>query len=317
MPQVFDLNFRTARSGGDIDTERPGQQAQALRGYPHVIFLIHGYNNDQHDGEVAYQAFCDREQTVVGPGRDWAPGAIVVRVFWPGDARWWIASPVYYPFAVPRARTIGQALAAILKDLAQYAGDVLTVDAVAHSLGNRVLLHCLLTLIGSANLFTRRMVHMAAAVPTWTLGPTARIELLRNALLSECSPPGRAASLFSGHDTVLSLAFPPGETAADTYDGEFPIALGHAHWGDGDQVADLTQLEAVGAGHGSYWGADKSTPKLLNHWIRDTVNAQLDLGNGANRSTATAFMPERQIADARAISPRTIEERVTGSSEIS
>jgi hypothetical protein len=315
MPQAFDLNFRTAPSGGDIDTDRPKRQAQALRGFPHLIFLIHGYNNDQHDGEVAYQAFCDREQALVGPGRDWAPGGVVVRVFWPGDARWWIASPLYYPFAVPRALTIAQALAGIMKDLAQHAPDVLTVDAVAHSLGNRVLFHCLLSLLGSANLFIRRVVHMAAAVPTWTLSSTARTELLRGALINECAPPARAASLFSGHDMVLALAFPPGETAAPTYDGEFPVALGHSHWGDGDPIVDLTQLEAVGAGHSSYWGANKNTSPALKKWIADTVNAQLDLGNGATRSTPSALQPERQTADARPTNARSIGERVVGSSE--
>jgi hypothetical protein len=310
MPQVFDVSFRQARSGGDIDIQRAQRDAVSLRGYPHLIVLIHGYNNDEHEANVAYQAFCDREQSMVGPGRDWAPGAIVVRVFWPGDARWWIASALFYPWAVPRALTIGQALATILKDVSQYAGDVLTIDCVAHSLGNRLLLHCLSALLGSANVFVRRVVHMAAAVPTWTLETTARIERLRGALLSECLPPNsRAVTLFSGDDSVLSLAFPIGEMAAETYDDEFPIALGHAHWADGDRVGDLTQVPEPGAKHSSYWGADKSTPKKLSDQIGDTVNNSLDLGNAPARSTPTAFLPDRRTTDGREFNLRTIEER--------
>ena len=310
MPQLFDISFRHASSGGDIDVQHARSDAVSLRGYPHVILLIHGYNNDKHDADVAYQAFCDREQALVGPGRDWAPGAVVVRVFWPGDARWWIASALFYPWAVPRARTVGQALAAILKDVSSYSRDVLTLDCVAHSLGNRLLLHCLSALCGSAQVFVRRVVHMAAAVPTWTLESPARVEPLRSALLAECAPPSsRAASLFSEDDSVLSLAFPIGESAADTYDGEFPVALGHSHWGDGVQLGDLTQLRAAGARHSSYWGADPSTPQSLKDWIANTVNSNLDLGNPAVRGTPIAVLPERSMPDDRELNERRIADR--------
>jgi hypothetical protein len=309
MPLAFDLSFRHERSGGDIDIALANQQAVALRGHAHLILLIHGYNNDAHDADQAYQSFCAREQLLVGAGRDWAPGAVLVRVYWPGDARWWIASPLYYPFAIPRALTIGQEIARILVELAQYAGDILTVDCVAHSLGNRVLLHCLTTLGLNPAIWIRRVVHMAAAVPVSTLETTASIELLRAGLLNECVNPARAVSLFSGHDTVLALAFPPGETVADTYGGGVPVALGHGHWDDGDQVINLTQLQAAGAQHSSYWGAEKGNSPELERWLRETINTNLDLSNAAARGTATALIASRGTAAARDMAGRSLDSR--------
>ena len=122
MPQAFDLNFRQATSGGDINEPQALLQAEALRGLPHLILLLHGYNDDKHDADMAYQAFWDREQSAVGAGRDWAPGAAVVRVFWPGDARWWIASALFYPFLqfLVRLRLENRSRS-MLDDLSQYA----------------------------------------------------------------------------------------------------------------------------------------------------------------------------------------------------
>jgi hypothetical protein len=313
MPDRYRVSFRTARSGGDVDINQAIAQAERLRGLPHLIFLLHGYNNDQHDADIAYDAFCKREQSLVRDGGDWAPGAAVVQVYWPGDARWWIASALYYPFAVPRALQVGKALGAILDDLGGHSAGLLIADFVAHSLGNRVLLHTLANLRGASAVWVRRVVHMAGAVPTWTLESAARIEPLRAPLLRECATSSRATSLYSGSDDVLALAFPIGETAADTYDGELPVALGHADWNDGDRVDNFTQLEAVGAGHGNYWGAKKKTQRL-DDWLRDTVNSSLDLANSATRNTPTRVSADRDLPDDRTLNERATEERTVGNS---
>jgi hypothetical protein len=313
MPNTVVVSFRQAPSGGDIDIAQATQQAQALQGLPHLIILLHGYNNDQHDAITAYGAFDKRQQSTLQPGGDWAPGATVVRVFWPGDARWWIASPLYYPWAIPRALTIGKALGAIISDLGKNA-DTLVVDFVGHSLGNRVLLHTISALDGQPSVWIRRVVHMAGAVPTWTLESTARIEPLRAALQRECATDSAATSLFSEYDDVLALAFPPGETAANTYDGEVPVALGHGTWSDGQQPTNLSQLRATGAGHSNYWGAEIKS-KSLDDWIRDTVNTSLALGNSSARPTPLAIQSERTAGDSRTLSSRTTGSRDVGPSD--
>jgi hypothetical protein len=310
MPKIYQVSFRQARSGGDIDTDKARLQGQQLRGQVHLILLIHGYNNDAHDADDAYGAFCKRQQALVGAGSDWAPGAALVEIYWPGDARWSIASPSYYPWAIPRALEIGSTLAAILADAAQHSGQPLVVDFVAHSLGNRVLLHTVAGLSPAANIWVRRTVHMAGAVPTWTLGTGARTEPLYNSLLRECTEPSRATSFYSGNDMVLALAFPPGETAADTYDHEIPVALGHTEWPGGDAVR-LAQFQAPGAGHSNYWGA-KIKNKDLDKFLATTINNSLDLGNSSSRSTPTSLSVTRDLPDERSTLDRTLDDRGIG-----
>jgi hypothetical protein len=307
MPSIVKLSFRTSGSGGDVDIEQANSQSEQLRGLRHLIFLIHGYNDDVAYADKSYNAFCAREQSLIKDGGDWAPGATVVQVYWPGDARWWALSFLYYPWAVPRALEVGKALGAIIADLGGYTDTPLIVDFVAHSLGNRVLLHALANLGESGDVWIRRVVHMACAVPTWTLETSARIELLRAPLLRECETPSKSVSLYSGSDDVLALAFPIGESAAVTYDGELPVALGHADWSDGDHIDNFTQLAAVGAGHSNYWGLEKKS-QTLDNWVRNTVNSNLDLGNSAQRST-----PTRLSADRNTVDDRELTERLTGS----
>jgi hypothetical protein len=312
MPELCDLNFRSRTAGGGIDAIRPWLDEIKLRQRPHLIVLIHGFNNTRDEAEAAYAAFAELQQGLVPEGSDWAPGATVVRVFWPGDASWGLVSPAYYPWAVTRAQDTAATFAAMLEDLGRYAPCRLVVDFVAHSLGNRVLLRALSLLSASANIWVRRVVHMAAAVPTWKLDDSADPDNLLRGIAIESGADSHARSLFSTGDRVLSYAFPLGETVSPAHDGLFPVALGHEYWSEVSFKPTFRQEEAIGAGHSDYWGGDHKTPDTLRSWVARTVQRQLALGAGAIRATPLARLRCVAPIEARTVARRDTPVRQAG-----
>ncbi len=306
MPETLDLNFRAACKGGGIDANKAQQYLQALCGRSHLIFFIHGYNDPQCDAEDAYQAFSARIQdAIVGSGRDWAPGANVVHVFWPGDASWGFLSAAYYPWAVPRAQQIAALFANMLETLGSFASGVVTVDFVAHSLGNRLLLRTLAILKPNARIWIRRVVHMAAAVPRWKLDDFSDSDALASGIAREANATSRATSLYSGDDLAVGIAFQIGETFTSLHDGWFPISLGSRHWMPYRPNPLFSQLPVPGAGHGDYWGAedDKASQDEKNIRLDAARKAYsaLNLASSATRSLPNSKIPARSGEPARVI----------------
>lgn len=298
MTDYFDLSFRKETVGGPINSTQAWIDEERLRARSHLIVLIHGYNNTQEDATAAYSAFVTLQEKLVRPGADWAAGAAVVRVYWPGDANWGLVSFAYYPWAVSAAQAVARELAGMLRDLAAYAVPRLTVDFVAHSLGNRVLLRSLALAQGTASIGVRRVVHMAAAVPTWKLDDSKDADRLVDGVQCETGLEGNVQSLYSASDKVLRYAFPLGETISPEHERFFPVALGHGEWSS--SVPHFNQIEAVGADHGDYWGSGARTPPDLKKWIAADIQKHLALGAPILRSTPikltrrTSEMPGRE-----------------------
>ena len=300
MARDFSLSFRQDPIGGDIDLGKAWFDLDKLKGLSRLVFLIHGYNNTLDDAERAYGAFFDSQERLAGDGRDWAFDAAVVRVFWPGDAKWGRAAPAYYPWAVTRAQEDGWIFASMLVELSRHSTGILHLHFVAHSLGNRVLLRALADLGSNPRIHVRRTVHMAAAVPTWKLADDPRDrDVLAKGLEKETGAESHAKSLYSGADMVLAWAFPFGETFSPEADGILPAALGHEYWGEGVLRPNLSQWEARGAGHSDYWGAEKETPAALSDWVAATARDELALNAAGTRRIAGSLPMVRPASGAR------------------
>ena len=294
------LVCRTADAGGDIDPLRAWLSVPDLRGKSHLIFLIHGYNDTVDDAQAAYASFRKLQAAKVAAGLDWTFGATLVEVFWPGDARWGIARPAFYPWALPLADKTAELLSEIVKDLCSYAGGELTIDLVCHSVGNRVAMRMLSLLGNPSNLVVRRAVHMAAAVPVGRL-ETQGDEFSRG--LADETAVGKAASFYSSDDDVLAYAFPLGETADFPQEGVLPVALGHRDWPLGHSRPGMGQFDASPAGHGDYWFGDSVQTK-----VRDV----LDLGVSGPAETPVHATPVAAALPARGLEARATQRRQTG-----
>ncbi len=282
------LNLRAENDYGKLDRQRAWAQVDHLRGKPHLILLIHGYNAPVDKASASYNRFCELQSQLVPNGLDWTFGATVVEVYWPGDAEWGIASPAFYPWAIPLADASAQVLGEILIALSHTCSGLI-VDIVAHSMGNRVALQTAATVLG-AGLQIRRCVHMAAAV---RVDP---VTLLANGLAVETAD-GKAESFYSAGDYVLAYAFPVGETAADPSSGLFPTALGHENWVMGRSVPNVTQWNADPAGHGDYWPGVRE--------LQTEINATLDLSVTSARGIAGRTTPTVPPIEARQTPTRT------------
>lgn len=294
MTTIAELDFRAEDRGGDVDPVKALLGALSVAGHSELILLIHGYETTKPEALERYVAFSGAQAKLVGEGRDWAFGVPVVEVFWPGDARWGFLRPLYYPWAIPVADRVGGLLAQVLRVLAQQSGGRLTLHVAAHSLGNRLLLSTLSEIADQSGIAIGRILHMAAAVPTWRI-ETAN-DCLRNGLLRECGGTS-ALSVHSSRDAVLHYVFPVGETFNLQEDGVFPVALGHRHWTGADGLpASFEQLAQDDLGHGDYWfkinpvtvhsalGLSQATVRLAS--LRETaIGPQLDQRSGESRPT--------------------------------
>ena len=248
------LSFRTQPSGGDV-AEPADAQCREIVGRRQLLLLIHGFNNSLKDSEDAYHGFeqVQRELGAIDEDLPVANGR-VVQVYWPGDADWGIASPLFYPFSIERAQRTADALAATLVRAAREGGHKL-IDVVAHSMGCRLTLELLKRLQNAPGITVGRVVLMAGAVPTFMLEPRPDKQKIRAAFDTVLVDAG--LSLYSSNDLVLGFAFPLGQSIAPGDEGLLPTALGYEHFGAAPGL--LSQEEIADAGHGDYWGWQKKS----------------------------------------------------------
>ena len=250
MTQLFDMSFRADPVGGELDLDKASLAAQQLDGKAHLVLVIHGFNNSLKKAQDNYADLFKRLGDATTAGQDWAFGAAVVRVYWPGDADWGIFSALVYPTSIGVANDTGVELAAILRRLSGLVTGELLVDFICHSRGNRVALKALSMLDEVPGLRVRRCLHMAAAVPTWQLEKTGHE--MKLGLARERLGFG-ATSVHSANDNVLSAVFPVGESLKAGKEGFNPTALGHEHWPVGDGLPLFAQAARDELGHGDYW----------------------------------------------------------------
>jgi pimeloyl-ACP methyl ester carboxylesterase len=277
------LSFRRDSQGGDI-TSGKATPTNALTRFDRVVLLIHGYNNDEPDAQTAYEGF-DRLQRQLSGIAEKQPvmGGRVVEVYWPGDAKWGIFSCLYYMGSIANALESAQLLAEALRSAADARG-FLNVDVVAHSMGCRLTLEMLKQLAAVPNIRVGRAIFMAAAVATEMLEPEPDVHGLRHAYDHVLTD--GAISLYSGHDMVLALAFPIGQTLAPGNEGFFPTALGHALW-HGTKVPpqlQCQQYENRGAGHSDYWGWREETCAQQGKFANEHIQRFLHLSTPASRT---------------------------------
>lgn len=289
------LSLRSAPSGGD--PQPPSENTLiGLLAYPRIVLLVHGYNNDEAFATKAFSAFESMQRKLAGlpEGGDYASGWHAVRVYWPGDAAWGIASGLFFMGAIGNARRSGAILAGVVDQL-RVRGNLTEVMFVAHSLGCRVVLETLMNLPPASARITRA-VFFAAAVPTFKLEQQnvgrmgwAALKIDRDWL-----------SLYSPNDGVLGKLFPAGESLTPGNEGALPTALGHELWTASNVMPVLGQAENPGAGHSDYWGWNEKTldrARLANSMARASLQLEPAEQNRELRTRATIVrgMEAREI----------------------
>jgi pimeloyl-ACP methyl ester carboxylesterase len=288
---VTSVSFRTEAIGGTL---RPATDEDVFRlaRAQTLVLLVHGYNNPQAKAEEAYRGFrC--VQGMLGDLNDARPVGYgsMVEVYWPGDFNLGRASALLYMLCVPRARNSAERVATALQRAAALGGPK-TVDIVAHSLGCRLTLELIERLTGTPDVQLRRVVLMAAAVPTYMLEVGGRLSALFRTRHVE-----RLQSLYSGSDMALAAAFPVGQTLAG--EGISPTALGHALWPASlASFAIFEQVEVSGAGHSQYWGWQELDPgerSASGPWWRANKEVRDFFGFGpGSRDVPSRIVAERE-----------------------
>ncbi len=187
---LYELDFRGANVSGPVV---PGKLMQGrfdqLRRSRDVIFLIHGFNLDRHEGRLAMQNLAARLPSV--------QNSSLVSVLWPGD-HW--SGALSYSFE-------GRDADDTAVELARYIYNVIRRDArisfVTHSLGARIALGAIQH-IGRYGYAADQVCMMAAAVDDYSVAiPTGyRFAVDRSR---------RIAVLASRNDSVLRYAYPAGD----------------------------------------------------------------------------------------------------------
>ena len=258
------------------------------------LVLVHGFNNTDSEASEAYLGFRWRENEIFSPADPRTYEHLFGDAFWPGDADWWSffdkADFLIYPAAVHTAVRAATELANALWRMPNLE----TVDFIAHSLGSRVVLETLLLLRARAMPRVRKVVLMAAAVPSEMLEPRGRFYDLLIALHDE----GAAIDiLHSKADTVLHYAFPPGQSMAGGGEGS-ERALGR--FGPSPMMpgyrANISEREIGGAAHGDYWGHSKTPPSRV---ATEEAGRFLRLGD-IGRELGTERVPGLSAAEIQA-----------------
>lgn len=293
--QPLVLSFRSADQGGDIRLQPNMDQFYQNWSRSKLVLLIHGYNNPRKEAVDAYDGFISLQQQLANlpPKGDFAPDRNLVEVFWKGDD-WGALSLLYYPYAVPNARQTAEALAAVLKTIAQQRAEGIEVEVVAHSLGTRLALETLRYLAASPRIAVTRMVFFAAATPTFMLRDPTDPDGLRSAF--DTGIKSGIRSLYSGNDVVLSWAFPIGQTLAPGDEGFFPTALGHERWESAKTPLALEQNENRNANHWDYWGWKKSKPSC-ELFANATAREYLGFTGSGDRVIFDATTAERDVSE--------------------
>lgn len=273
MPvQRVRLSFREDKRGGKVLRPPRATPHDALAVESRPVLLIHGYNNDWKEADRAYRAFQEIQRQLAGlaPGRPVANGRLV-EVYWPGDADWGIFSFLYYMGSIGKAQETAKYLAATLEEAAK-TGGFKQVDIVAHSMGCRLAAELLRYVKDVPNLVIRRIVFMAAALPTFMLEPqpgTSGLRRAYDAVLTDA-----ALSLYSPADSVLGFAFPLGQSIAPGKEGLLPTALGHDLW-TGSVPPNLRQFHNIDARHSDYWPGGKKKHKRKRGRAARRANEQI------------------------------------------
>jgi pimeloyl-ACP methyl ester carboxylesterase len=268
------------------------------------LVLVHGFNNTDSEASEAYFGFRARENEIFSTADSRAFEHRFGDVFWPGDADWWSffdkVDFLVYPSAVHTAVPTGAELANALWRMPNLE----QVDFIGHSLGCRVVLETLLILRGRAQPRVRKVVLMAAAVPSEMLEPRGKFYGLLTAMAAE----GTIIDvLHSMQDTVLHYAFPPGQSLAGGREGS-ERALGR--YGPSPLMpgyrSTLMEREIAGAKHGDYWGHSKTDPSRV---ATEEAGRFLALGTigrplGTEREIGTpmAEMESRGVGNVRELS---------------
>ncbi len=307
-PTPLQLKFRTSDTGGDLDLHPDPSDLHACK--RSLILLIHGFNSSITASTQAYEAFIALQEELAGEDSsgDFAPDSQIVEIFWKGDD-WGVLSALYYPNAIPNAVQTGQALAGLLLSVAAGRGESLQISLVCHSLGARLGLEVVKNLARNPAVEVGHCVFFAAAAATFMLEDPAEPHGLRAALDSILA---ESRSLYSGHDMVLALAFPPGQTIATGHEGVFPTALGHQIWAATSPVPSLTQFENRGAGHSDYWGSHRKH-RDCEQFAGQQAREVLGFSMGAPRQTVVRAIPDRDTADEPILPDRSIPDRSTAS----
>jgi len=272
----------------------------ALRGVRNLVLLIHGFNVDQDNAIKSYDGFY-RWQRALNHRLETEPifnDRRVIEVYWPGDAAWkgvkCLFSPLFYPDAIGVAReTARQLVRTILR--AAPAPYVVSIDIVGHSMGCRIAVEMLHLLLdpAAAHIQIRRVVLMAAAVPTFLLMPGRSPRGVGVGFASK--PVNGTYSLFSPSDDVLYMAFRVGQTLRfGEGEGFAPYALGSFYWAG--HPFNCFQDEIRGAGHSDYWGGQGKN-KNQERAANDRVGWFLGLADV--RSLPSRAAPERALGDVR------------------
>ena len=288
------------RPVGDISVRRHSafREPALIEGHPEwrrrVVLLVHGFANSEKAAARAYAQMLEHLADIPEIPDPRLEG--IFRFYWPGDAWVWGVSQASYPLQIRRATEAGGRLARILADLA--GGHTREVVLVAHSLGSRVVLEAarVLKTLPPPVPEVVGVVLMAGAVPEGEVGtgdPFARIERVL----------GRPVEvvLYSGHDWVLRVAFPLGQTVRTDQLARpiLPRAVGlrggpSGRWDHGHDMAPF--------GHGDYWTHRSSAERVSGMFGRSPVRHL-----GERSLPAWLSPPEHELAD-----PNVLDRRLPG-----
>ncbi len=297
MPQprnIASVTFRALTYNGVL--VRPLASSQyAFKAHRDVLLLIHGFNVSEEEAIDSYQGFASWQRKIGKLQQD-DPifSGQLVEIYWPGNANWSWRRPIpalFYPQSIVAARRTARRLA---ETLSRSVGplDFRFIDIVAHSMGCRIALETLKHLRRMPRISVRRVVLMAAAVPTFML-EVSSVQNLRTVFYEKLNE--GALSLFSGCDLVLFAAFRAGQSLrALAGEGVMPRALGSTFWPP--HPYNLEQKEVAGAGHSDYWGHEgkhKKQEREVNQHVRSFL--KLD----RVRRIASRSLAERAVIDER------------------
>lgn len=243
------------------------------------VFLVHGFNVDGDDAESSYLAF---ERWLSEEVR-----ADVVRVYWPGDAAFGgdvkrgrkgflskILSGLSFVVQPITAEQAGQMLVEALSDAQKarrLAGDVRQQDIaiVAHSLGCRLTLEAVKTLVNDSGVALPLVVLMAPAV--------ARYEVMadgnyRRALDREGLR--QLVVLHSFEDSVLRGLFRPGSFPDRPIRGLNPFTRGALGRAGMPSDAKVRAIEGIW-NHSDYW-PDREVSRAVDGHLSGRRGESLD-----------------------------------------
>jgi len=225
-----------------------------------IIFVVHGYDNEQDEAEASYQLLYENLRRVLEG--NWERLRNIWELYWPGylpkgSLLPWrkgpgeLLSAASYPLQERKTSSLGERLSEYIKKI---PGNP-EVIFIAHSLGCRVVMEAVERLGESVPVLG--ICLMAAAIPTFMLEE-------RGDLRDGVDRAQRFYVLYSPADLVLWLFFRPGQFAA--HPNTFPEAVGR--FGNPFRTAFQREFHNVvetGLGHGDYYrGRRKRDPEWRN-----------------------------------------------------